>query len=365
MEATFSLLRLAGMSPAQLDAATAAAPDLFAEGPGALDAAEVAPRLAQLGYECGRATGERGASSDGGNAAGGSGGPLWPASRGSLPDFLARQPRALTRRFAAVHASPHFVALSKPAGVRLDTPRGWGEAEGGPPRYVARYAGDTSVEDWLVAHRRDWPPPPLPPCAPALSTLPRGVLLAGNAALRGDTAASASDGPETSYRSGRRQDAVPRGGAGGGNGKGRGRGAAADDACVKFRFVHQLDTATSGLLLTARTSSAAAAASAAFLHRTAAKSYLALVFGHPLGDVFEAGFAVGPDLSDATGFRMRADVDGSLSGGSRGGGGGGLLLAPRRRSREGFKVSSIGRSQRANTQSHLSSRLFRLSIPVA
>lgn len=48
----------------------------------------------------------------------------------------------------------------------------------------------------------------------------------------------------------------------------------------KFRNVHQLDFATSGLFVLALNKKAAAAASKLFRDRTVKKTYLALVNGH-------------------------------------------------------------------------------------
>lgn len=52
----------------------------------------------------------------------------------------------------------------------------------------------------------------------------------------------------------------------------------------KFRNVHQLDYATSGLFVLALNKKAAAAASKLFRERTVKKTYLALVNGHLKND---------------------------------------------------------------------------------
>ena len=52
----------------------------------------------------------------------------------------------------------------------------------------------------------------------------------------------------------------------------------------QVRFCHQLDNATSGVLLSAASKKAAGAAARLFRERRARKTYLALVFGHPTED---------------------------------------------------------------------------------
>ena len=91
---------------------------------------------------------------------------------------------------------------------------------------------------------------------------------------------------------------------------------AGDTSCKEFlgarfpnttlRFCHQLDFATSGILLAATTKPAAAAAAAAFAARTARKEYACLAFGHPARDSWRRSDALSYDPCDATGFRMRA-----------------------------------------------------------
>ncbi|CAN0043690.1 unnamed protein product, partial [Phaeothamnion confervicola] len=48
-----------------------------------------------------------------------------------------------------------------------------------------------------------------------------------------------------------------------------------------MRFCHQLDYATSGILVTAKSQEAAGKCAALFRKRTAEKTYTAVVFGHP------------------------------------------------------------------------------------
>ena len=78
----------------------------------------------------------------------------------------------------------------------------------------------------------------------------------------------------------------------------------------KHRFVHQLDNATSGVLVTARTKAAAGAAAKLFRDRLARKQYLALVFGHPDEDEWTVTAPLSRDPDDPTGFRERVDLDG-------------------------------------------------------
>ncbi|KAJ1635285.1 pseudouridine synthase [Pavlovales sp. CCMP2436] len=64
---------------------------------------------------------------------------------------------------------------------------------------------------------------------------------------------------------------------------------------AKLRFCHQLDAATSGLLLAAKDKAAAAAAGRLFELRRARKQYLALVFGHvPAGTHALVDAPIGP-----------------------------------------------------------------------
>ena len=73
-----------------------------------------------------------------------------------------------------------------------------------------------------------------------------------------------------------------------------------------MRFAHQLDFATSGVLLAASSRAAAAAASRAFAERTARKRYRLLVLGHPAADAWRRTDAISYDPDDPAGFRMRA-----------------------------------------------------------
>ena len=71
-----------------------------------------------------------------------------------------------------------------------------------------------------------------------------------------------------------------------------------------FRHVHQLDYATSGVLLVALSKRAAGAASRLFEKRLVRKLYLALVDGHADWDAAHHDGAVGEDSTDPRGFRM-------------------------------------------------------------
>ena len=117
-------------------------------------------------------------------------------------------------------------------------------------RFTPKFAGDTSAEEWAEAHLR---------------------------AL----AAAASASP-------RRQRLAP---------------------FDKVRFAHQIDFATSGVLLAATTRAAAAAAAACFKARTAAKRYICIVFGHPSLDSWTSNEPLCYDERDPKGFRMRVARD--------------------------------------------------------
>lgn len=78
---------------------------------------------------------------------------------------------------------------------------------------------------------------------------------------------------------------------------------------------HQLDHATSGVLLFGRNHDACAAASAAFRDRTAEKEYVLVVFGHPDEDAFEVDQHVGPDKTCPRGFNMCCTAAGKKAGG--------------------------------------------------
>jgi len=73
------------------------------------------------------------------------------------------------------------------------------------------------------------------------------------------------------------------------------------------RFCHQLDNATSGVLVAASSKQAAGAAAKLFRERKARKSYLAIVFGHPAADEWTVEARMGKDLEDPKGFRERVD----------------------------------------------------------
>jgi 23S rRNA-/tRNA-specific pseudouridylate synthase len=73
----------------------------------------------------------------------------------------------------------------------------------------------------------------------------------------------------------------------------------------QVRFCHQLDNATSGVLLSAASKKAAGAAARLFRERRARKTYLALVFGHPTEDAWSVTAPLGRDPHDPKGFKER------------------------------------------------------------
>ncbi|OUS48913.1 pseudouridylate synthase, 23S RNA-specific [Ostreococcus tauri] len=79
---------------------------------------------------------------------------------------------------------------------------------------------------------------------------------------------------------------------------------------MHHRFCHQLDTATSGVILTAHTKSAAAAAAKLFRDRKAKKTYLAVVYGWPERDEWTTTAKLGKDPNCPKGFRERVDEEG-------------------------------------------------------
>ena len=80
------------------------------------------------------------------------------------------------------------------------------------------------------------------------------------------------------------------------------------------RFVHQLDNATSGVLVAASNKRAAGRAAKLFRERAARKAYIALVFGHPREDEWTCDAKLGRDPSDPKGFKERVVVDGEEEG---------------------------------------------------
>ena len=75
------------------------------------------------------------------------------------------------------------------------------------------------------------------------------------------------------------------------------------------RFCHQLDTATSGVVLTASTKKAAGEAAKLFRERKAKKTYLAVVFGWPEDDEWTVAAKLSKDHDDPKGFRERVDEE--------------------------------------------------------
>jgi len=151
-----------------------------------------------------------------------------------------RQPGVLERKYAVVAQCERrgYIAVNKPFAVRLDTPRGWSErGEDGTrvelERFVPRWDGDASCEDWL------------------------------NLKFPGK----------------------------------------------HHRFCHQLDTATSGLCLTASTKKAAGDAAKLFRERKAKKRYLAVCFGWPERDSWTAIAKLSKDPDDVKGFKERVDEE--------------------------------------------------------
>ena len=74
---------------------------------------------------------------------------------------------------------------------------------------------------------------------------------------------------------------------------------------ARVRFAHQIDYATSGVLLACGTQGAAAAAAGCFKHRTARKSYAALLLGDVKQDAWTVDGGIAPDEADPSKFKMR------------------------------------------------------------
>ncbi|KAK3263370.1 hypothetical protein CYMTET_27820, partial [Cymbomonas tetramitiformis] len=72
----------------------------------------------------------------------------------------------------------------------------------------------------------------------------------------------------------------------------------------KIRFCHQLDFATSGLLLAAKSQKAAGAVGKLFKTREISKQYMAIVYGHPKEDKWTIEAPIGKDENDPKGFKM-------------------------------------------------------------
>ena len=96
------------------------------------------------------------------------------------------------------------------------------------------------------------------------------------------------------------------------------------------RFCHQLDNATSGVLVAASNKRAAGAAAKLFRERRARKTYLAIVFGHPKRDEWTVDVPLGRDPDDPKGFRERVELDPDKSG---------------KRARLDFECSRAGRAR--------------------
>lgn len=75
------------------------------------------------------------------------------------------------------------------------------------------------------------------------------------------------------------------------------------------RFCHQLDNATSGVLLCALTKKAAGVAAKMFRERRTKKFYSAVVFGWPEEDCWTSRKKIGKDEEDETGFREKVRED--------------------------------------------------------
>lgn len=72
------------------------------------------------------------------------------------------------------------------------------------------------------------------------------------------------------------------------------------------RFAHQIDYATSGVLLACGSQAAAAAAAGCFKRRTAVKTYAALLLGDVAQDTWHVDAPIIADEADPQGFKMRA-----------------------------------------------------------
>ena len=76
-------------------------------------------------------------------------------------------------------------------------------------------------------------------------------------------------------------------------------------AWPRVRFAHQIDYATSGVLLACGTQAAAAAAAKCFKERTARKTYAALLLGDVKQDAWTVDGGIVHDETDPTKFKMR------------------------------------------------------------
>ena len=79
------------------------------------------------------------------------------------------------------------------------------------------------------------------------------------------------------------------------------------------RFAHQIDFATSGILLACTGSAAAGRAAAAFRERTTQKQYTAILMGSSPQTRWSVDAAIGRDHDDDTGFKMRIYSPAELS----------------------------------------------------
>jgi hypothetical protein len=212
-----------------------------------------------------------------------------------VASYVARQPFVLERAFATLPLPPElsspFLALNKPWGTRHDVPRGWpGKARAlrmknqrarsaeciifshlrallflcpsKQVRFTPKFEGDTSAEEWVEAHLRGGSKPHLEKARCAQNAFCNALVCIRCFFSRVFFLA-------------------------------------------QVRFAHQLDFATSGVLLSATSRSAAASAAACFAARTARKRYRCLLLGHPPSDAWTRTDAVAYDPADPAGFRMR------------------------------------------------------------
>jgi len=79
---------------------------------------------------------------------------------------------------------------------------------------------------------------------------------------------------------------------------------------VHIRFCHQIDFATEGVLLAAKTQAAAGAVGKLFSSRSNKKQYLAIVFGHPASDEWTIDAPITKDEDCPKGFSMKIAAEG-------------------------------------------------------
>ncbi|KEP63494.1 UNVERIFIED_CONTAM: RNA pseudouridine synthase superfamily protein [Hammondia hammondi] len=219
-------------------------------------------------------------------------------SLGEAASLLVDQPWYLFREFPVVYEDANLVIISKPFDVRVDVPlqKDNRDSEGSAGEKKKRRAdGHTGKANTSELHAKaSLGGDKSRERTSDVEARRKGQQLPGACTRRFNTEFTVADW----YRRHRAKELEGRGKAKAGEPK-----ETDADAC-KVRLCHQLDYATSGLLMLAHNQKAARIVQTLLQRREIQKEYLALVYGHPTWSEVEVETLVAPHSTHA--FKMMA-----------------------------------------------------------